>query len=135
MTAKIAPIVAAIMLACGGVVAKLAHLGPFADNVIQVSDTAAMTSLAFHSNYQAMRSGTLPEKQAVEVACALFTSVATTGSPPPAWLGFESALEERTGVTDSTQFLTGKVGQLNLAVEMAERNPRFAAAYARSCML
>lgn len=134
MTAKITAFVGAILLATGGLVAKLAHLGPFADDAIRVVDTVAMTSFAFHSNYQAMRSGTFAERQAVEIACALFTSMATTGSPPTGWLGFESALAERAGVTNSNQYLEGKVDQLNLAVALVERNPRLAAEYAKSCI-
>lgn len=115
-------------------VAKVAHLGPFADDVIRASDTVAMSSMAFRDNYQAMKGGTFAEQQAVDVACAFFSSMAQDGVPPAEWTNFETALADRVGVTDSSKYLDGKVGRLELAIDLVEINPRAAYEYARVCL-
>lgn len=135
MSAKLATFFAAAALVVVGGLAKVAHLGPFADDVIRNLDTVAMSAPEFRNNYLALRTGTLAEKQGVDVACALFTSLANTEAPPPAWDGFEDALSNRLGVTSSAQYLTGKLEQLSAAVELAEHNVRAAAEYAKACIL
>lgn len=134
MGAKVATSLAAAVLVFGGGVAKLAHLGPFADDVVRSLDTVAMSATEFRGNYVALRTGTLAEKQGVEVACALFTSMASTGDMPAQWDGFANTLADRMGVTSADEYMTGKLSQLQLAVELAERNVRAATEYAKACI-
>jgi hypothetical protein len=135
MSARIGALLAAAALVVVGGLAKLAHLGPFADDAIRSLDTVAMSTLEFRNNYQAFRSGTLAEKQGVDIACALFSSLANTGAPPAEWKGFDDALADRMGVTNSDEYLTGKLKQLEVTVDLAEHNVRAAAQYAKACVL
>lgn len=125
---------AAVVLVVGAGAAKLAHLGPFADEAFRLADTTAMSSIAFRENYAAMRAGTFAEQQAVDIACTLFSSLAVTGDPPENWSSFPDALADRMGVTDSSEYIDGKIERLAAAAELAERNPRVAAEYARHCL-
>lgn len=134
MDARFKATFAAVVLAVGAGAAKVAHLGPFADNAIRIADNAAMSTFAFKENYRSLRAGTLAEQQAVDIACSLFASLNANGAPPSEWSSFEDALAERMGVTDSKQYITGKVERVAATVDLAQRNPRAAAEYARHCL-
>ena len=80
MNPRFASGLAALVVVLDAGTARLAHLGPFADEAIRIGDTAVMSSLAFKENYRAMKAGSLAEQQAVDVACSLFSAMATAAS-------------------------------------------------------
>jgi hypothetical protein len=120
-------------LALAGIGAKVAHLGPFADDALRVADAGAMSALAFRDNASAMRQGTFLEKQAVEVACSLFTSLSTTGQPPAGWTTFGGVLTDRSGIGTSTSYLNTKIEQLAVTADLAQQQPQLAVKYVEYC--
>jgi hypothetical protein len=79
--------------------------------------------------------GTYVESRAKSLFCSAVTSLYVNGSLPNQatdWRSFVQA-NTGTGTTSSQQYFSGKLGQLETAVDLAERSPPAARRYWEVC--